>query len=208
MFGEPRRLVAVCPGQQQHKQPVRILERQLELLVVDLCEHRLVIANDQVILVCHFDFGVHEHIFVPEHDVFSRIWMTVRPLHALAQSKREFCARLIGFKRFRDVRNYAGPIRIVAHQWLVGLIAKQHREGTASDDGAAPGATVLADLGQRRDHHRILGADARSRAAACRRRPGTSALGPRPSPTLLSQPKFQLRLRPKLRMKHPGKVVA
>ena len=88
--------------------------------------------------------GVLKNVFIPKTDVFSRIGFAIRPFMPLAQVECIDRRIRVDFITFCNVSLQTRPVRSKTHQWLVTLIADQHRQGSTTNKCVVPGAALRA----------------------------------------------------------------
>ena len=135
--------LAVCELLQE--EAVGGFEFELDRLVVDLGDLDGLAGDREGRVLGRRKRVVHEHVFVPEHDVVDREGLAVAPFQALAQLERVGRRILGGLELLGERRPHLLPLRIPAHKQLVGDRAGEVVLVAIGKNRRAQRAAVLAD---------------------------------------------------------------
>ena len=154
----PPRLPATDQRISRHdvvEQVERLVENELHRRLVHLDEFTGLAVDAHLWRGRRHQFLVLIEVLEPEHEIISREWRTIRPLHALAQRDRKNLAVSAHIQILRHARHDLGAGVIPKHELVGRVNTAAVLDIARAIEAAPPRATILADRMHRFQHQRL-----------------------------------------------------
>ena len=145
-------------GTAQHfqEEAVRIGEGELDCVVIDHFQFGALVDVKEGRAHRH-QFGILVHVLIPEHDIIGREGFAIRPFNPIAQEERQLGLVIVKLPAFGQVGHDLGEfVGIPEDKTITTGYAMAVLAVARASKATAPGAAILADLGERLDDQQIL----------------------------------------------------